>query len=217
MKICTKCKTKKDISEFGKLKSSKDGHKGMCKKCHILETLEWQGKNTDKVKKSNKKYRDKNPEKVKEANKKRTKEKIKKANNIWRKNNLEAGRQSVRNWKQKNKDYNKIRMNKDLNYKFICNLRSTINTRIKQGKSSKAYNTFELLGCSIAEARQYLESLWTVGMSWETYGKFGWHIDHIRPCASFDLTDPEQQKECFNYKNLQPLWWTDNLIKGDKY
>jgi hypothetical protein len=52
-------------------------------------------------------------------------------------------------------------------------------------------------------------------MSWENHGRGGWHIDHIVPCALFDLTRPEQQKSCFNYKNLQPLWEKDNLIKGN--
>lgn len=54
-------------------------------------------------------------------------------------------------------------------------------------------------------------------MTWENYGVHGWHIDHIRPCKSFDLTDPEQQKECFHYTNLQPLWWWENLEKGGKW
>ena len=52
-------------------------------------------------------------------------------------------------------------------------------------------------------------------MSWDNYGIHGWHIDHIRPCASFDLTDPEQQRQCFHYPNLQPLWAFDNLSKND--
>ncbi len=51
-------------------------------------------------------------------------------------------------------------------------------------------------------------------MSWENYGK--WHVDHILPCASFDLGKPEEQFKCFNYKNLQPLWATDNLKKQAK-
>jgi hypothetical protein len=54
-------------------------------------------------------------------------------------------------------------------------------------------------------------------MSWNNYGIKGWHIDHIKPCSSFDLSDLEQQKKCFHYTNLQPLWWYDNLIKSDKY
>ena len=51
--------------------------------------------------------------------------------------------------------------------------------------------------------------------AWDNYGE--WHIDHIRPCSSFDLTIQEQQVQCFNYKNLQPLWAIDNISKGAKY
>ena len=49
-------------------------------------------------------------------------------------------------------------------------------------------------------------------MSWNNYEL--WHIDHIRPCSLFNLADPKEQKECFNYKNLQPLWAEENLSKG---
>jgi hypothetical protein len=48
-------------------------------------------------------------------------------------------------------------------------------------------------------------------MSWDNWSLKGWHIDHIRPISSFDLSDPAQQKECFHYSNLQPLWAIDNL------
>lgn len=75
--------------------------------------------------------------------------------------------------------------------------------------------TLELLGCTFEELKFHLESQFKDGMNWDNYGK--WHMDHIRPCASFDLTDVEQQKICFNYKNLQPLWAEDNLSKGDKW
>lgn len=54
-------------------------------------------------------------------------------------------------------------------------------------------------------------------MTWENQGKNGWEIDHIRPCSSFNLEDPEEQRKCFNYKNLQPLWAKDNMIKGDRW
>jgi hypothetical protein len=77
----------------------------------------------------------------------------------------------------------------------------------------KHISTMELLGCTIEELRAHLEAQFQDGMSWDNRGYYGWHIDHIRPCASFDLTVPEQQKECFNYRNLQPLWARDNMSK----
>lgn len=53
-------------------------------------------------------------------------------------------------------------------------------------------------------------------MSWANYGYYGWHVDHIIPCSVFDLSEPEQQKICFNYKNLQPLWAIENMKKSCK-
>jgi len=52
------------------------------------------------------------------------------------------------------------------------------------------------------------------GMSWANYGE--WHIDHKKPCALFDLRDTDQQRACFHYSNLQPLWAFDNRSKGAK-
>ena len=76
----------------------------------------------------------------------------------------------------------------------------------------KLKTTMKLIGCSIEELKQYLGKQFTEGMSWQNYGK--WHIDHIRPCASFDLKKLNEQKKCFHYSNLQPLWAKDNLCKG---
>ena len=92
-----------------------------------------------------------------------------------------------------------------------CLLRNVI---IANG-SKKAAKTEELLGCTVAEARVHLESQFLRGMTWDNHGE--WHIDHIRPCASFDFSDPQQQKECSHYSNLQPLWAKDNLSKSDKW
>ena len=73
----------------------------------------------------------------------------------------------------------------------------------------------ELTGCSKDELFKYLESKFIEDMTWDNYGK--WHIDHIRPCASFNLENSEEQIECFHYTNLQPLWAKDNISKGSKY
>lgn len=80
---------------------------------------------------------------------------------------------------------------------------------------TKSESTLSLLGCSINYLKEYLESKFQQGMTWDNYGE--WHIDHIKPCSAFDLSDPVQQKECFAYTNLQPLWAIDNLKKAYKY
>ena len=105
-------------------------------------------------------------------------------------------------------------MKQDGQFKIRKNIRDRMRSAM-QGKS-KSKNTMELLGCTIEELKTHLEKQFTHGMNWDNYGKKGWHIDHILPCASFDLTDPEQQRKCFHYTNLQPLWATDNYKKKDK-
>ena len=87
-----------------------------------------------------------------------------------------------------------------------------LRSRLRHVVANKAGRTKELLGCTIDELLLHLESQFVDGMSWEN--RHLWHVDHIRPCASFDLTDPGQQKECFHYTNLQPLWAKDNLSKS---
>lgn len=96
-------------------------------------------------------------------------------------------------------------------------LRNRIHCALAIVDAKKAASSIELIGCTITELRQHLEAQFTDGMSWANHGRNGWHIDHIRPCVSFDLTDPEQQRQCFHYTNLQPLWAADNIRKGAKW
>jgi len=96
--------------------------------------------------------------------------------------------------------------------KIASNLRNRVNLALC-GKN-KSESTMRLLGCTIPELFLHLESQFAEGMDWDNHGKHGWHIDHIRPCASFDLADSDQQRQCFHYSNLQPLWAGDNLSKG---
>ena len=78
--------------------------------------------------------------------------------------------------------------------------------------NAKSGSAVSDLGCSIDFLRQYLEGQFEDGMSWGNHGE--WHIDHIEPLASFDLTDANQIKEACHYTNLQPLWAEENLMKG---
>ena len=94
----------------------------------------------------------------------------------------------------------------------------TLRTRVVdciRGRNRSA-KTLELLGCDVDFFMDYIASKFHPGMSWDNWGHKTWHIDHIRPCASFDLTDPEQQRQCFHYSNMQPLWAVDNIRKGAK-
>jgi hypothetical protein len=100
----------------------------------------------------------------------------------------------------------------DVNYRIKSSIQARIRGAIKN--NYKAASTAELVGCSIEYLKYYLEFQFKDGMSWGNYGE--WHIDHRIPCAAFDLSDPEQQKICFHYTNLQPLWMLDNVRKGDK-
>ena len=97
---------------------------------------------------------------------------------------------------------------KRLRIRIINAIKSAPKKIIKHSK------TIELIGCDLKTVMDHIASQFTSGMCWSNHGE--WHIDHIRPCASFDLTDPKQQKKCFHWTNLQPLWAKDNLYKHTK-
>jgi len=93
-------------------------------------------------------------------------------------------------------------------------LRSRLSKEIRKVGANKKASTMKLLGCSAEDFKNYFENKFKEGMVWENYGT--WHIDHIKPCVSFDLIQEEEQKKCFHYTNLQPLWAKENYIKGGK-
>lgn len=93
-------------------------------------------------------------------------------------------------------------------------LRSRLCSAIKNGY--KAGSFVRDLGCTIEQLRAYLEEQFKPGMTWDNWALDGWHIDHIKPLTSFDLTDREQFKKACHYTNLQPLWAEENFSKQDK-
>lgn len=108
----------------------------------------------------------------------------------------------------------KFKYDNNKNLRISHNLRTRIRNAVKHPKGTKSAKTLELVGCTVEDLCLFLEAEFTEGMTWVNYGD--WHIDHMRPCASFDLEDPEEQKRCFHWTNLQPLWAQDNLRKGAK-
>ena len=85
----------------------------------------------------------------------------------------------------------------------------------RAGLDKKCDSSSELLGISYQGLKEWLEAQFTEGMTWEN--RSDWHIDHRVPCDAFDMTVPEQQRICFWYRNLQPLWAKDNLEKSNTY
>ena len=169
-------------------------------------------------------YRDENAAKVAagkkrhyEANKEATLAKCREYRTI----NRDARNAQQREWKvtkrkelaAKQSVYHKKRMKADPSYKLVHTLRRRVSLVLLGIKKSAA--TMDLVGCTVEFAKLHIESKFLPGMTWDNHGE--WHVDHKRPCASFDLADPAQQRECFHYSNLQPLWARDNCSKGARY
>lgn len=127
-------------------------------------------------------------------------------------------------WYSKNKEKvcnqrrinDKLRRQTDPQFKLGIILRNRMNHALNG--HTKSAHTLELIGCSVDSLKQHIEKQFKTGMTWQNHGRgrYKWHIDHIIPCISFNLTDPEQQKKCFCYTNLQPLWEHENIAKHDK-
>jgi hypothetical protein len=80
--------------------------------------------------------------------------------------------------------------------------------------SLKSGSSINDLGCSVRELKIYLESKFQSGMSWDNHGE--WHIDHIKPLSSFNLSNRDEYLKACHYTNLQPLWAKDNFKKNNK-
>ena len=190
-KICAKCKIELPTSEFNKDRSRNGGLDNRCRLCLKEYKENHYLKNKVEIQKKQKIYRIEHHLEI-----------------------LEQKREHYRNNKeeliQQQGEYHIRRRKTDINFKILCNLRKRIWNVLRN--NSKSEHTITMLGCSIEQLRGYLEKQFTTGMNWNNYGK--WHVDHIKPCASFDLSKSEEQRKCFNWKNLQPLWAEENLRKG---
>lgn len=174
--------------------------------------------NEDKIKESKAIYYENNKEKIKEYQNQyrpQNKEKIKKQQQEYRKANLEKLKKYSKTYfinnKEKIYNYLKNYLKCNNNAKIRRNLRSRVSGVIKSKGAKKSASTIELIGCSIEFFVEYIEQKFTTNMSWNNYGKYGWHLDHIKPCSSFNLQDEEEQKKCFHYTNYQPLWATTEI------
>jgi hypothetical protein len=150
----------------------------------------WMKINKERVKLYQKKYREENIDRIKKRDIK-----------------------YYQNHKNMVNDRMKIKYNNDERIRtsqlLRCKLRQILKGDIVDDKYS-----YELCGCSIKYLKEYLQLKFIETMSWNNYGE--WQIDHITPVKWFELQEKSEQKRCFHYSNLQPLWIKDNQDKGVK-
>ena len=242
-KYCSTCDDWKALKEFSKSKKISDGLQSNCKVCQniakekqrrelgikprLLAEHRFQGALEEKhclvcdewkvLKEFHKNKR------TWDGLKSRCKVCMAIANKTWK--NTELNRERVRAYGRKNGRkrrasgklyaYLKKRQREDPAYAILCRLRGRVAMALKAQGATKSIGTIELLGCTSAFFRSYIEKQFVDGMTWENRDK--WHIDHRVPCAAFNLLDPLEQRCCFWYKNQQPMWANDNLSKSAKY
>jgi hypothetical protein len=194
-KICNKCKEEKEVCEFYKNLYSKDKLRSNCKVCQNKNSTNWRLNNKEKYKYIQKKFIENNPGISYEYSKK------------W--NNKNKNR--VRNYQS---EYYKNRYNQDILFKLKTNYRNRLKDIFRDYGYVKNNRSIDYLGCDIKFLKEYLESKFTDGMTWDNKGFYGWHIDHIIPISSAK-NEEEIYKLC-HYTNLQPLWSKDNMSKGSK-
>lgn len=214
-KVCSKCEEEKNICEFGNSKSSKDGLLYCCKKCNrergkkytkenyqkrLEQTRNWTRKNPQWVYNRHKKWREQNRDKLNEMKRE------------WLKKNPEKRKQYRKNYKPRKNEHKKERRHTDIIFHITNKMRTRLWKYLKIHNIKKNNTTFEIVGCTPEQLKEHLEKQFTKGMSWENRKE--WHIDHIIPLSS--AKTEEELLKLFHYTNLQPLWATDNIKKGNK-
>jgi phage-related minor tail protein len=183
---------------------------------------EYYQKNKKRIDERHKKYKKSNKEKVKLYQKEydakryeKNKEEIKAQKRERDKKRKDKIKEYYQTHKKERRLYENNKRKNDINYKLACGLRGRLNKALRGNQ--KSGSAVRDLGCSIPELKSYLESKFQEGMTWENYGYWGWHIDHIIPLDLFDLTNRKQFLKACHYTNLQPLWAEKNYTKGRKY
>ena len=210
-KKCSKCKLELEITNFGKLKESKDGYRYDCKNCR----KEYRNTNKVLIKIKQNEYYNENKDILLEKNKKYRQQNSTIINNQRKEY---RSRPEVKEYlKKKNKEYLPIRKEKikllrktNLNFQISEILRSKIHKMIK-GKNT-SYQ--EIIGCDIDFLKKWIEFRFDENMNWTNLGSY-WQIDHILPINLFNFNNDNEKIICFHWTNLQPLKKEINQSKSD--
>ena len=244
-KLCPACNKLKNHDKFNKDKSKSLGLSSHCKKCKSEANKERYTNNKDKILKRSKKYYHKNKKhisKVKKVYRENNREYFKQQSHNYYINNKDRLRAQNKQWREANyiklktkkrqyyklnkeavmkqhNKYVKIKYKIDINFRLRMILRSRLRSAIKNNQ--KVGSAVKDLGCRVSDLKTHLENQFYLHpatkekMTWNNHGYYGWHIDHIIPLSSFDLTDRGQFLKACHYTNLQPLWMKDNLEKSN--
>lgn len=234
MKKCTKCGVEKNLAEFSKDKTRKDGLRSHCKDCikeyqknnaeHIAKKQkEWRKTNLEYNREYHKQYYEDNIEKLCKKQRdyhKNNIENIHKQKKIYNKNNVdkkskydkEYRKNNTEKLRKKQRAYQYKRRNNNILFKLISNIRHRIGNSIKNGGFKKSSRTASILGCTFEEFQIHIENQFTDGMTWVNYGL--WHLDHIYPVSMAESEDHLLQLN--HYTNFQPLWAEENIRKSNK-
>jgi hypothetical protein len=223
LKRCKKCKAEKQIEMFYRQKAGIFGVTSVCKECSKIYSKKYYLENKERLATLGREWHKSNKESVSKRHKKNRLENLeayKATSKKYYSNNKKAHRQYCKKWAERNPDKIKeyaAKKNKNLNTRIGNTLRSRVRDAVRRSYYISGASIYEIIGCNTKTLKIHLESQFKDGMTWDNYGMYGWHIDHIKPCAAFDLTDIEEQKKCFHYSNMQPLWADENIKKGAKY
>jgi len=209
MKQCTKCKQTKPYDQFSVQTSKKNGLRSNCKECEAIYRHKYYLKNKEKERQILKEWRKNNREKFNRQSRIYYWENKEKENNkskrYYQGHKEEIIRRTVANIKAKMKIDPKMRLNH--------NLSSGLRQSLKKGKEGHGWE--KIVGYTLNDLITRIESNFKSGMTWENYGRYGWHIDHIIPICRFKYTKVSDSgfKKCWSLSNLQPLWAIENLSK----
>lgn len=194
MKKCSRCGELKPVEQFSRNIRISDGLSIHCTECKRLFRIEYKERHPDKIKQSKLEFKEHHPEYMREYMKEYRK-----------------GYKQIRNARERERKLT------DPLYKLTCRIRSNIHSYIKRTGAKKTCSSSELLGCTHEEFKEYFESKFTEGMSWDIFcNSDSIHIDHIIPVDAFDLSIESELRKCYHYSNLQPLWKVDNLTKSNR-
>lgn len=215
LKSCNRCKVEKPLEAFHACPSNKDGLQYNCIDCRKTNRKE----KADQYRETSRKYDQKNRERIysqraarKEANPEKSlayHQKYYQKNKSEYKAYYEANKQEI-NKKKTARD--KYRKQIEINYKIAKNLRTRMYIAVRDDQ--KSGSAVKDLGCTIEEFKLHIQIQWTEDMTWDNYGE--WHLDHIKPLVSFNLSNRDEFLIAANFLNYQPLWAKDNLSKGSK-